>query len=83
MLVEPLWLWRTPRMIEQIIEVGGCNWRVKATSMSEALNEIAHARCTGSVGSSSYLDETRCGGIVALIAEVHRIDVDGNDVRPS
>lgn len=69
--------------IEQIIEVGGHRWRVKAKSMKAALNEIGMARCTGSVGSSSYLDETLCGGTVTLIAEVHRLDADGNDVVPS
>ena len=70
-------------MIEQIIEVGGCNWRIRAKSMEAALSEIAMARCTGSVGSSSTLDETLIGGGKTLIAEVHRLDKDGNDVRPS
>ncbi len=70
-------------MLEQIIEIGGCRWRVRAKTMKAALNEIAMARCTGSVGSSSHLDETLCGGTVTLIAEVHRIDANGNDVRPS
>lgn len=70
-------------MIEQVVEVGGCRWRVKAKSMNAAMNEIAHARCTGSVGSSSILDKTLCGGGIELIADVHRLDADGNDVRPS
>jgi hypothetical protein len=69
--------------IEQIVEVGGQRWRVRAKSMKAALNEIAMATCMGSVGSTSHLDETLCGGTVTLIAEVHRIDADGNDVRPS
>lgn len=69
--------------IEQIVEVGGCRWRVLAKTMKAALQEIAMARCTGSVGSSSYLDETLCGGNVTLTAEVHLIDAYGNDVRPS
>lgn len=70
-------------MFESIIEVGGHRWRVKAKSERAALNEIAMARCTGSIGSSSYLDLTRCGGDKTLIAEVHKVDADGNDVRPS
>lgn len=69
--------------IEQIVGVDGQRWRVKAKSMQAALNEIGHARCTGSVGSSTMVDETRCGGTVYLVAEVHRLDADGNDVLPS
>lgn len=61
----------------------GTRWRAKAKSLNAAFNEIAHARCTGSVGSSSMLDDTLCGGSVRLIAEVHKIDADGNDVKPS
>lgn len=70
-------------IVDQIIEVNGQKWRVKAKSMQAALNEIAMARCTGSVGSSSTRDETLCGGGIELIAEVHRLDANGNDVVPS
>lgn len=70
-------------MINQIVEVAGIKWRVKAKSMEAALNEIAMARCTGSVGSSSSVDKTLVGGGVELIAEVHRLNADGNDVVPS
>lgn len=69
--------------VEEILTVDGSKWRVKAKSMKAALNEIAMARCTGSVGSSSSVDSRLCGGGVELQAEVHRLDADGNDVRPS
>lgn len=61
----------------------GTRWRAKAKSVNAAFNEIAHARCTGSVGSSTIVDSTRCGGILELRAEVHKIDADGNDVMLS
>lgn len=71
-------------MIEDIVtDANGLRWRVKAKSMKAALNEIAHARCTGSVGSMTMNDNTRCGGKVELIAKVHKIDANGNDVQPS
>lgn len=70
-------------LIDQIIEVNGQKWRAKAKNMQAALNEIAHARCTGSVGSSSTMDSTLCGGGIELIAAVHRLDANGNDVVPS
>lgn len=61
----------------------GTRWRAKANNVKAAFNEIAHARVTGSVGSMTMNDSTRCGGKVELIAEVHKIDVDGNDIQPS
>lgn len=61
----------------------GTRWRAKAKSVNAAFNEIAHARCTGSVGSTTMNDNTRCGGVVELIAEVHRLNDDGTDVQPS
>lgn len=70
-------------MIEKTIEVNRQLWRVKAKNEEAALNEIAHARCTGSVGSSSYVDNRLVGGSISLIAEVHKINKDGSDVKPS
>lgn len=70
-------------MIEQIIDVDGVKWRIKAKNMSVALNEIAHARCTGSIGSTSRVDNTLIGGCIELIADVHKLDANGNDVKPS
>lgn len=69
-------------MIREIVEVNGARWRVEAKSMAAAQNEIALAICTGSVGSRSQVDSTLCGGGVELLADVHRLDADDNDVRP-
>lgn len=69
--------------INQILEVDGHKWRVEAATMTDALNEIAHARCTGSVGSSTVIDERLVGGEARLVARVHRLDPDGNEVKPS
>lgn len=70
-------------MIIQTIDIGGHRWRVKAKSLSAAFDEIAHARVTGSVGSTSTLDNRLCGGGIELIAEVHKLDENGHDVVPS
>jgi hypothetical protein len=63
-----------PTMINQIIEVDGCRWRVNAKSMKDALNEIGMARSTGSTGSRTVVDSTLCGGSIELKAEVQRLD---------
>lgn len=70
-------------MFKGILTVDGQNWRVEAKSEKAALNEIAMARVTGSIGSMSEVDNTRCGGTIELIAKVHRLDENGNDVVPS
>lgn len=70
-------------MQNEIIEVDGQRWRVTAKSRQRALDEIAFARATGSVGSSTILDKTRVGGGKELLAEVRRVDADGNDVKAS
>lgn len=61
----------------------GSRWKVRqAISLKAALNEIAHARVTGSVGSSTIVDETLCGGTKRAIADVIRIYKDGTEVKP-
>lgn len=65
-------------MINQIIEVGGCLWRVEAKDMKAALSEIGLARCAGSVGSSTEVDNTLIGGSKELVARVHRLDKNGD-----
>lgn len=67
-------------MIQCTMRVGNANWRARGKNLKAIWNEIAMARVTGSVGSSSML---LCGGSVQLIAEVHRLNADGSDVRPS
>jgi hypothetical protein len=60
-------------MIEGIITVDGQLWRVKAKNIKAALEEIALARATGSLGSSTTIDESLCGGTKELRAEVHKV----------
>lgn len=67
-------------ILEVVTDSSGQRWRVEAVSMNAALNEIAHARVTGSVGGSSY-NRTATGD--KLIAKVHRVDDNGDDVQPS
>jgi len=65
-----------------VLEVAGQRWLVtEAASEQAALNEIAMARVTGSVGSSSYhLDwETKQS---VIRAEVHRINSDDTKQKP-
>jgi len=69
-------------MFEGIINVNGTNWRVRAKNKGAALDEIAHASVTGSIGSTSEVDNTLCGGTIELIASVHKLDENGNDVKP-
>lgn len=70
-------------MIETTIAVGNELWRIKAKNFKAALNEIAHARVIGSVGSRTEIDNTLCGGTKELLAEVHKVDADGKDIEPS
>jgi len=68
---------RNGPMSNEIIEVGGCNWLVRqAKSAYHALNSIAMARCTGSVGSTEYEN-----GVI--IADVVRLNPDGTERQPS
>jgi hypothetical protein len=59
----------------------GTRWRVNARSRRDAIDEIAHARATGSVGSRT--DERMIGGPVTIIADVHQINSDYSDRKPS
>lgn len=57
-------------MKNEIIDIGGQNWLVKeSVSKDEALNAIAHARCTGSLGSKHV---ENCNGIERVLADVSR-----------
>ena len=67
----------------EIIEVNGQRWKIKqAISKFAALNEIAHARCTGSIGGKSEVDETRCGGVIRVIADVVKVNSDDTECKP-
>lgn len=61
----------------------GHRWKVKeAKSIKAACDEIAMARVAGSVGSSSYLDETLIGGEIKVIANVVRVHSDFTEQKP-
>jgi hypothetical protein len=59
----------------------GDRWKVReAVSLKEALNEIAHAKVTGSVGSASYLAEA--GRPQRCLANVVRLNSDNTERQP-
>lgn len=67
-----------------VLDVDGTKWLVReAKSHTAAVNEIAHARVTGSVGSKTTRDETRVGGVEYVVADVHRLNDDGTEMQPS
>lgn len=67
----------------KIIEVGGLRWLIREVKSEEhALNAIASARVSGSVGSKHTLDETRTGGAVSVLADVVRVNSDGTELKP-
>lgn len=55
----------------EIIEVGGGRWKVReAKTREDALNAIASARCSGSVGARQTDDKRLCGGALDVLADV-------------
>jgi len=67
----------------EILEVGGRRWLVKeAANKDAALDAIASARCSGSVGQKDMVDSTRCGGTIETLADVVQINSDGTERQP-
>lgn len=67
----------------EIIEVGGRRWKVReAKTREDALNAIASARCSGSVGARQTHDKRLCGGGVEVLADVVQINSDGTERQP-
>ncbi len=63
-------------MKDEVIEVGGDKWKVReARSRSDALDAIAMARCTGSVGSRHSEGDV-------VTADVVRLNADGSERKP-
>jgi hypothetical protein len=59
----------------------GQRWKVRqARSLRDALDEIAHANCFGSVGGKTILHDN---GKQTILADVVRINADNSEVRPS
>lgn len=79
-------------MKNEIIEVGGQRWLVReAESRTAAIDEIGHARATGSVGSKSLVSEVIFDDFNELtdrhtaervIADVVQLNADGNERQP-
>ena len=69
-------------MKDEIIEVSGQRWKVRnALSADAALNAIADARATGSVGAKHIRDETAIGGDVVVMADVVKVNSDGTECK--
>ncbi len=59
-----------------IINVDSGKWLVReAYSMDDALNAVAMARCTGSVGSKNLVNDK-------VVADVVRLNDDGTERKP-
>lgn len=59
----------------------GSRWKVKAArSLKAAINEIAHATVSGSVGSSSFMYPVN--EPMYVIADVHRVNSDNTEQKP-
>lgn len=70
-------------MENQIIEVGGLRWKVRyAKTLNDAMNAIASARCSGSVGEIHEIDRRFVGGGTEIIADVVQINSDGTERQP-
>lgn len=68
---------------DKIVEVAGRRWKIReAVSMEKALSAISFARCSGSVGSKSVVDSTRCGGGIVVEASVVQINSDDTERQP-
>jgi hypothetical protein len=70
-------------MQSEIIDVAGLRWKVReARSHADAMDAIASARCSGSVGCKLTEDRTLCGGGIEIIADVMQINSDGTERQP-
>lgn len=68
----------------EIIEVAGRRWKVReALTREDALDAIASARCSGSVGARHTHDKTLCGGGVVVLADVVQLNDDGTERQPA
>lgn len=70
-------------MMYYIKDNSGNRWKIReAMSVKCAVNAIANARVTGSVGSKSILDETYVGGSIKVLADVVRVHSDLTEQKP-
>lgn len=67
-------------IIDEIITVGNSQWKiVQAISKEAAEDEIAMARCTGSIGGTRTEERN---GVKTIIASVVRLNSDGTETQP-
>lgn len=68
------------RIIDEIIEINGRWWKIReASSMSAALDGIAFARVSGSIGSKTVTHEN---GTEVVTSDVVQINSDGTERQP-
>lgn len=61
----------------------GRRWKVReAVSLNAALDAIAEAHVSGSIGQTDILDETLCGGIRRVMADVVQVNSDNTERQP-
>lgn len=61
----------------------GQRWKVReAVSLKAALNGIAHATVTGSIGDKLTIDERLCGGGIRIISDVIQVNSDNTEREP-
>lgn len=64
----------------KIVEVGNTQWMIRqAKSMNHALDAIAEARVTGSIGVKDIVNNTACGGIEEVVADVVKLSHYNNE----
>lgn len=63
-----------------IVRVGDRRWKIRTCrSLTDALHEIAHARCLGSIGGSSTVYQD---GAAEVVADVVQVNSDNTDRQP-
>lgn len=68
-------------LTNQILQAGASKWLVRqAVSEQAARDEIAMARCMGSVGSKRV---EVCNGVETVQADVVRLNDDGSECQPN
>ena len=68
---------------DQVVDVGNRKWKIReAVSMEKALDAIAEARVTGSVGCKLTVNRTYVGGGITVDADVVQLNEDGTERQP-
>ena len=68
-------------LVNEIVTIGDRRWKIReAVSMKAAMNAIAHARVSGSVGAKDIL--TNVDRVTRVMADVVQINSDGTERQP-